>query len=181
MSRALFLPDVDKLTTTINKLLNPYSKAPPRPPAPQTDDPQLQWLIGLNHIFTYMKWVQRPRPNMIDPGGPDRIPCLEYTDMKIHEPDLRKILSIVKDKELPIEPMNQCMGFQIGYRVLMNDTTTPPGIPIEPQTLVQFVERQFPTKTIYKDVWKTVTRPRNRELLRFYGLGEVRERQSYDY
>jgi hypothetical protein len=171
----------DNLTDLIKKTLNPYSRPPPRPPAPKTNDPALHWLIGLNKIFTHMTWVQRPKPNLVDFGGPDLIPAMDYTDMKIHEPDLKKILRIAKEKELPIEPLNQCMGFQIGYRVLVHDTGTPPGIQIEPQTLVQFVERQFPNKTIYKDVWKVVARPRNRELLRFYGLGEVRDRASYDY
>lgn len=171
--------------STLEKLLSfPPRERPQRPAAPKVKDKELRYLITLNNKLTEMRWMERPRPNMVDlrVGDPPYIPVLDYRNYKMAPEEYTRMLSIIQDKELPVEPINAAMGFQVGYNIYVPIDTHITGSTIRHENvLCTFVERQLQEKNDWKKIWKIVEGKRNKELSEFYGLPLIRDHSSYDY
>jgi hypothetical protein len=111
-------------------------------------------------------------PNMS--GNSFKIHYDQYTDEKLTEPELEKVLKISQRPGYVLIPINTAMGFSIGYEVAM---VTPLGR----KHSLRFKEGQLPEDWNFERMSKTFMRPVNRA--KALTLGERIENRAskYDY
>lgn len=114
------------------------------------------------------------------------------TDKKLSPETFAKTLDIITRHELPVTVWNP-MGFNtLAYCAFLPLASTP-GVH-ELERILCISEEHLPNErgklTSYRfsttdpdaqALWKLANRPRNRELLTFYGLDAIKERSHYTY
>ena len=93
-----------------------------------------------------------------------------HDDQKMDKKEIKKVLKIVKDYELPMAPINTDFGFSVGFKIydasdkgIMHD--------VKGECLV-FTEKQLPKGYDFKALSKVFLRQKNIELLKWFGLDE---------
>lgn len=142
-----------------------------------TKDRDLEFLMGLDKkLRTYQKSTFTA--NMSGTTFP--VGTWQYHDLHLTPEQLKRIFSICREKDLPMQVVNTAMGFQVGYEVHVPEFEVPGVIPTT-EVAVCFTERQLPDPKKYGHVWRFVTRARNRELVRRYFKTEIKEHSVYEY
>ncbi len=104
-----------------------------------------------------------------------------YHDVKITQDEVERMMEIVQEFDLPFFPINTNMGFSIGFAIAR------PGLNINPVIreidgyYIKFLEKQLPNGCDFNELSEVFLRPRNLELMKWYNLGEIKERYRYDY
>jgi hypothetical protein len=98
--------------------------------------------------------------------------------------EVKKLLSIVVIHDLVFTPINTCMGFSVGYEVilpLIAETLAYCPDEIDHKSLFRCKEDQLPKECTFTWLGRVFKRKRNTDLLAKLGLTEIREYGYYEY
>jgi hypothetical protein len=128
----------------------------------------LEFLANLDKKLHYVT-QSTYSPNM--GGRPFPIGIDQYhKDVKLTKEELSTLDRIVKEHDITLEPVNTCMGFQVGFMTYREEDPIAPGIEPETTHYNVFLELQLPEGENFETMKKRFDKKQN-----------WKPRYSYDY
>lgn len=91
-----------------------------------------------------------------------------HDEQKMDVKEIKKILKVVRDYELPMVPICTNWGFDVGFTIYDSDNKGM--VPDAGKKVLTFIEKQLPNGYDFKKLSKVFLSDKNTGLLRYFGL-----------